>query len=238
MDPLAEKAADWTPNRYGFNNPIRFTDPDGMREDDFIVNEMGRIVRLGETSDHFDRLIKTDKKGNETNTLMRMNKRVLKESSDATLNKSKFKRNDYTIMQTTNNDEATDLFEFLAQNTSAEWGKIEMLGVSVVSTSHDRTTERSSGTIMLSLMNNGLFMNSNVFILISGLMKRHIHSHPNALQLGASGNYDGKEEVRSWGDQLFAEKIEEINSKIPLKVYHVGSGGTYFRYDSKRSLIR
>src|SRR5690606_21549263 len=34
VDPLAEQAPDWTPYRYGFNNPIRYTDPTGMFECD------------------------------------------------------------------------------------------------------------------------------------------------------------------------------------------------------------
>ncbi len=34
IDPLAEQAPDWTPFRYGFNNPLRFIDPDGMSEED------------------------------------------------------------------------------------------------------------------------------------------------------------------------------------------------------------
>src|SRR5690625_3367019 len=29
VDPLAAKAPHWTPYRYGFNNPIRYYDPDG-----------------------------------------------------------------------------------------------------------------------------------------------------------------------------------------------------------------
>src|SRR5690554_1600551 len=34
VDPLAEQAPDWTPYRYGFNNPVKYTDPTGMFEND------------------------------------------------------------------------------------------------------------------------------------------------------------------------------------------------------------
>ncbi len=33
IDPKTEAAPDWTPYRYGLNNPVRFIDPDGMLED-------------------------------------------------------------------------------------------------------------------------------------------------------------------------------------------------------------
>lgn len=32
VDPLADVAPDWTPYRYGFNNPVKYIDPDGLFE--------------------------------------------------------------------------------------------------------------------------------------------------------------------------------------------------------------
>lgn len=51
VDPLAEKAPGWTPYRYGFNNPIRYTDPTGMFESTH-TDEYGNVLAVYDDGDN------------------------------------------------------------------------------------------------------------------------------------------------------------------------------------------
>nr|WP_314496833.1 hypothetical protein [uncultured Chryseobacterium sp.] len=65
-DPLSEEYPDWTPYRFGFNNPIRFTDPTGMLEDDYIFNEEGKFVRVDKNEKPDQLVIENSKTKNQT----------------------------------------------------------------------------------------------------------------------------------------------------------------------------
>jgi RHS repeat-associated protein len=45
VDPMAEAAPDWTPYRYGFNNPVKFIDPNGMFE--YVRGGYGEMIEVG-----------------------------------------------------------------------------------------------------------------------------------------------------------------------------------------------
>ena len=190
VDDLAEKYPNMGGYVYCHGNPIMLVDPDG--NDDYGIDSQGNIFLIKATDSKSDRLIagiksqrdsdskygysakinrdgeikglKYDKEGNLKNEQIEVNKGIL-----GSLRKQ---MSGLVLSITEDENQANNLFEFLADNTNVEWGylgaKNNQLSCTQyqISTSHNRISESISGTRLVSLKGNDW---TPLF---------HKHSHP------------------------------------------------------------
>ena len=133
-DPLSEEFPDWTPYRYGFNNPIKFSDPTGMLEDIYEVDEQGNLTWKAESDRDVIYASKNfDKQGNlkaENDGGVDVGEKgyIANNSASETVNILDFGRPrtvtyDY-IKFGSNTEKAQSVFDYLAMNTNVEYNKM------------------------------------------------------------------------------------------------------------------
>lgn len=139
-DPLAEMYQPMSTYHMSGNNPIFYVDSNGMNYDDYGVDQNGNVSLIQKTEDNFDRLYaaKSDSSGNavkDTNgNAQKATDGVGKENKDY-VKVEKGSPSDGTLISqlsgkdsgglshgtTSNFTDAKKVFQFAADNSSAEW---------------------------------------------------------------------------------------------------------------------
>ena len=131
MDPMCEKYYDVSPYAYCAGNPINKIDPDGR--DEWEINSQGQVVKRIETSKHdafF--IVDDDNKRIEGKSISFRHGTVFRSFKSHTKIKEKVIENgekkekevikNYNVFEVRGDGNSTNLFEFMAENTSVEWG--------------------------------------------------------------------------------------------------------------------
>jgi len=165
VDPMASKYPSLSPYTYCADNPVKLVDPNG--EDIWELDENGKIVN------HYDLAEKdvfyiVDKDGNRVKDLT-FDSKVVEQSKSQFSGKDKRYFDWYNVR---GDDNAKQIFEFLSQNTTVEWGQLllgqtDEKGLNIITTSHEADRNRTTTFLLENKYKYGY--------TIRGLN----HSHPN-----------------------------------------------------------
>jgi RHS repeat-associated protein len=239
VDPLAENNPDKTPYHYVSNNPMNRIDPDGR--DDFEINTKGEIVNRIENK-KADNFYIVDNDGNRmegksisfkygtVESVRSQKAQYSKRNDDGTREDAVSSVDIYKIRGDKN---GTQLFEFVADNTTVEWSHIKTgvegdKGLNFLTTGHIEYTEPGASALLNGQLQHGY------------TIREMNHNHPRNTPIpsgvpgltGEGGDVGFAGGVTDWYQRKYPER-----SNSPTFNIYIPKDKTYvpFNKNSKKS---
>jgi RHS repeat-associated protein len=204
VDPLADKYPNQSAYSYVGGRPINVIDPNG--EDEWELDNQGNVINRIENKDHDSfHIVEKDKDGNYQRVA---NSEEYKygtvESQRSELTTYQHRNDDGTretrvtnadIYKIRGDENASEIFEFVANNTSVEWsqtmtGQTGKKGLNFLTTGHIEYTEPGFGALLKGQLQHHY------------TIRKHIHNHPRGT--ARPSGFDNQP-----GDVSMAKNIEE-----------------------------
>ncbi len=189
-DPLMNEKPWLTPYHYCSNNPVGRIDPTGMMDDEYEFNQRGELLNVTK-NDKIDVVIVRNDDGTQARS-------ELYKAGTIKMHENQKGENYWSIKGDNN---AKEIFEFLANNTSVEWGHLQV-GEGGENGTNYLVTSKSEKKINFTL--NG----------IKKPIKTFNHNHPNNTTTPSEPDLEMYDNIsfHNWKYSKFQSK--EVNCNI------------------------
>ena len=221
VDPMVDKYLNISPYAYCHWNPITLVDING--DDDYDIDETGNVKQII-TNTERDAFFIVDGEGNRINGKNLSLKYGVVESYQ----QGNLREGTYDAFQVRGDDNGKQLFEFLADNTSVEWGHFQIGkegddGLNSVSTSHQEGAEQSSIVLFNNKFRYGYYI------------RNHSHNHPNNTDWPSGVKKGDKGDV-GFGRGLTQNAVRQ-RYKAPSLYIYLPATKEYIKYNSQLQTI-